>query len=104
MDPLHCVLANPASDAMALERARLVELIRAEDLDLLSETAAANTSAPSNPPRTAGAAEFRQMFAAAGRRLTRSVVGGSDFMTSRRRHRGLAKHAPARDHAQGVSS
>lgn len=40
----------------------LAELIRAEDLDLLAEKAAANTSAPSNP-RPAGVADFRQMFA-----------------------------------------
>jgi alcohol dehydrogenase len=40
----------------------LAELIRAEDLDLPAEKAAANTSAPSNP-RPAGVADFRQMFA-----------------------------------------
>jgi alcohol dehydrogenase len=40
----------------------LAELIRAEDLDLLAEKAAANTSAPSNP-RPAGVSEFRAMFA-----------------------------------------
>ena len=37
-------------------------LIRAEDLDVLADKAAANTSAPSNP-RTATAADFRGMFA-----------------------------------------
>ncbi|MGH2896704.1 MAG: iron-containing alcohol dehydrogenase [Solirubrobacteraceae bacterium] len=40
----------------------LAELIRAEDLDLLAEKAAANTSAPSNP-RPASVADFRAMFA-----------------------------------------
>jgi alcohol dehydrogenase len=40
----------------------MAQLIRAEDLDLLAEKAAANTSAPSNP-RRAGVAEFREMFA-----------------------------------------
>jgi alcohol dehydrogenase len=40
----------------------LSELIRAEDLDLLAQKAAANTSAPSNP-RPACAADFREMFA-----------------------------------------
>ncbi len=42
----------------------LAELIRAEDLDLLAEKAAANTSAPSNP-RPAGVADFREMYARA---------------------------------------
>lgn len=42
----------------------LGELIDASDLDLLSEKAAANTSAPSNP-RPVDAAAFRVMFAAA---------------------------------------
>jgi alcohol dehydrogenase len=37
-------------------------LIRAEDLDLLGEKAAANTSTPSNP-RAATAADYRAMFA-----------------------------------------
>ncbi|HET7171895.1 MAG TPA: iron-containing alcohol dehydrogenase [Gaiellales bacterium] len=46
----------------------LAELIAADDLDLLAEKAAANTSAPSNP-REAGAAEFREMF--------RSELGGA---------------------------
>jgi alcohol dehydrogenase len=40
----------------------LADLIRAEDLDLLAEKAAANTSAPSNP-RPASVADFREMFA-----------------------------------------
>jgi alcohol dehydrogenase len=40
----------------------LSELIRSEDLGLLAEKAAANTSAPSNP-RPAGVADFREMFA-----------------------------------------
>ena len=40
----------------------LAELIRTEDLDLLAEKAAANTSAPSNP-RPASVADFREMFA-----------------------------------------
>jgi len=40
----------------------LAELIRDEDLDLLAEKAAANTSAPSNP-RPASVADFREMFA-----------------------------------------
>ena len=40
----------------------LAELIRDEDLDLLAEKAAANTSAPSNP-RPASVADFRDMFA-----------------------------------------
>jgi alcohol dehydrogenase len=40
----------------------LGELIRAKDLDLLAEKAAANTSAPSNP-RPASVADFREMFA-----------------------------------------
>lgn len=40
----------------------LAELIRSEDLDLLAEKAAANTSAPSNP-RPARASDFREMFA-----------------------------------------
>jgi alcohol dehydrogenase len=39
----------------------LAELIRAEDLDLLAEKAAANTSAPSNP-RPASVSDFRGMF------------------------------------------
>jgi alcohol dehydrogenase len=39
----------------------LAELIRPEDLDLLAEKAAANTSAPSNP-RDVDAAAFRGMF------------------------------------------
>jgi alcohol dehydrogenase class IV len=42
----------------------LAELIRAEDLDLLAEKAAANTSAPSNP-RPARVSDFREMFARA---------------------------------------
>ncbi|HUZ53842.1 MAG TPA: iron-containing alcohol dehydrogenase [Streptosporangiaceae bacterium] len=37
-------------------------LVRAEDLDLLGEKAAQNTSTPSNP-RIAGAADYREMFA-----------------------------------------
>jgi len=37
-------------------------LVRAEDLDLLGEKAAQNTSNPSNP-RIAGAADYREMFA-----------------------------------------
>jgi alcohol dehydrogenase class IV len=40
----------------------LAGLIRAEDLDLLAEKAAANTSAPSNP-RPASVSDFREMFA-----------------------------------------
>ena len=40
----------------------LGELIREQDLDLLAEKAAANTSRPSNP-RDAGVADFRAMFA-----------------------------------------
>ncbi|MFZ1997467.1 MAG: iron-containing alcohol dehydrogenase [Solirubrobacteraceae bacterium] len=40
----------------------MAQLIRAEDLDLLAEKAAANTSVPSNP-RPAGVADFREMFA-----------------------------------------
>jgi alcohol dehydrogenase class IV len=39
----------------------LAELIRPDDLDLLAEKAAANTSAPSNP-RDVDAAAFRDMF------------------------------------------
>jgi alcohol dehydrogenase len=39
----------------------LAELIRPDDLDLLAEKAAANTSAPSNP-RPATTADFREMF------------------------------------------
>ena len=39
-------------------------LIRAADLDVLGEKAAANTSSPSNP-RSAGAADYRAMFAQA---------------------------------------
>jgi alcohol dehydrogenase class IV len=42
----------------------LGELIRTEDLDVLAEKAAANTSAPSNP-RPASVADFREMFARA---------------------------------------
>jgi alcohol dehydrogenase len=42
----------------------LAELIRPDDLDLLAEKAAANTSAPSNP-RDVDAAAFRGMFATA---------------------------------------
>ena len=41
----------------------LSRLIELDDLDLLAEKAAANTSAPSNP-RDAGVEEFRAMFAA----------------------------------------
>jgi len=40
----------------------LAELIRAEDLDLLAEKAAANTSAPSNP-RPASVSDFREIYA-----------------------------------------
>src|SRR5438067_2997202 len=39
----------------------LRELIRREDLDVLAEKAAANTSRPSNP-REAGVSDFRRMF------------------------------------------
>ncbi len=42
----------------------LAELIRAEDLDVLAQKAAANTSAPSNP-RPASVRDFRAMFAGA---------------------------------------
>jgi alcohol dehydrogenase class IV len=44
--------------------APLSALIRAEDLDVLAEKAAANTSAPSNP-RPASVSDFREMFAGA---------------------------------------
>lgn len=40
----------------------MATLVRATDLDLLGEKAAANTSTPSNP-RPAGAADYRDMFA-----------------------------------------
>ena len=42
----------------------LSDLIRTDDLDVLAEKAAANTSAPSNP-RAVDAAAFREMFATA---------------------------------------
>jgi alcohol dehydrogenase len=60
-------LAQSAIDAIRqlnadLDVPPMRDLIRAEDLDILADKAAANTSTPSNP-RTAAAADFRGMFA-----------------------------------------